>query len=68
MIEYARKYNPNSNKAKTRRWMQLLTNAPLHNINWQMYDFRIDGVIYKSPGTNWQEAYEKELVWSALHD
>lgn len=68
MILYRRKYNSKF-KHETRPWYKLdLLKTNISLVDWQIYEFRLNGVIYASPSQAFIEEYNKIMMWRKLSD
>lgn len=68
MITYAKKYN-SKHKFKTRVWRNITVYPDkkyISSMDWHLFDFRINDVVYTSPSTAFKDAYAKEVVWERL--
>ena len=66
-IEYARKYN-SKYKFKNREWKTCHFSNRISPTDWQLFDIKMDGVIYTSPSQEFLTKYEQIKMWSKLSD
>lgn len=49
-----------------KEWIEMLFLGPTSSVLWESYDHRIDGVVYINPSKEFDEAFERERIWSKL--
>ena len=65
-MQYRRKYN-SKYKHETRLWKPFYVNInTLTSIDWILYEFRLNNVIYSSPSIAFIEEYNKLVMWEKL--
>lgn len=67
MVEYARKYN-SKHKMRNREWKTVHPPFTITPMDWKVFDFRFNGVVYTSPTLEFKNALSKEVMWRNLND
>ena len=66
MVQFRLKYDSKF-KQKKRSWKTVdIETTCIHTTDWYIFEFKIDGIIYTNPSKEFQEAYDKILMWEEI--